>query len=370
MSRPLTVILDLTERCNLKCVMCYFSATDRLRFPPYEASLSEDGNMPLPVFERIAAEFFPRAWRVALGCATEPMMHPKFKEIVTMAGRYKIPDLWFPTNLLALTEASAEAIVRAGVNVVGVSIDGMTRETYEKIRVGGKWDRLMSRIQLLNDTRRALRKSKPKIRFIFTWMKSNRRELGDLPPFAEAHGAKEIDVRYVSPTAGVDNTAELLSGEDRRELNAELAATARDAVRRGLKLASYPEFESPEDRPRDLIGRLSRRLWLLRAGIDRIEYRRHARQERRAGCAYPDRTFVIRPNGAVYPCIFWDEEPLGLLPAETCATLAGGEALQRIREGLLHGTPIGTCARCGERRDALYRPSRIVERLKTALYRS
>ena len=365
-ARPLTVILDLTERCNLKCVMCYFSTTDRLRFPPYEAALSDDGNMPIPVFERIAAEYFPRAWRVALGCATEPMMHPRFSEIVAIAGRYGVPDLWFPTNLLALTEASAEAIVRANVNIVGASVDGMTKETYEKIRVGGKWDRLLSKLQLLRDTKRALRRKRPNIRVIFTWMKSNRAELRDLPAFAADHGATELDVRYVSPTAGVDNTPELLSGEDPGELRAELAATARDAVRRGLRLASYPEFETKEDRPHDLFGRLAHRLWLMKAGIDRLEYRRHARQERRAGCGYPDKTFVIRPNGAIYPCIFWDEQPLGLLPTETLVSVSSGEPLRQIREALKAGQPIGTCARCSERRDAFYRPN-LVERLKAAL---
>ena len=67
MPRPLNVILDLTARCNLKCVMCYFANTDRLFFPPFDRELSTDGNMPVEVFESIAADLFPKAWRVALG---------------------------------------------------------------------------------------------------------------------------------------------------------------------------------------------------------------------------------------------------------------------------------------------------------------
>jgi MoaA/NifB/PqqE/SkfB family radical SAM enzyme len=63
MSRPLHVILDLTARCNLKCVMCYFSAIDRLDFPPADVPTAADGNMTLPMFEKIAAELFPRARR-------------------------------------------------------------------------------------------------------------------------------------------------------------------------------------------------------------------------------------------------------------------------------------------------------------------
>ncbi|HSM50761.1 MAG TPA: hypothetical protein VLA75_05110, partial [Thermoanaerobaculia bacterium] len=105
MPRRHTVVMDLTERCNLRCVMCYFSVTDRLRFPPFDRELAENGNMPLPTFERIAETYFPRAWRVALGCAAEPLIHREFAEMVRIAGRSRIPELWFPTNLLALNAA-------------------------------------------------------------------------------------------------------------------------------------------------------------------------------------------------------------------------------------------------------------------------
>ena len=60
MARPLNVSLDVTSRCNLKWVMCYFAATDRRNFPPYDAEPAH-GNMPLPVLEKIASEMFPRA---------------------------------------------------------------------------------------------------------------------------------------------------------------------------------------------------------------------------------------------------------------------------------------------------------------------
>ncbi len=354
MRRRLNVILDVTSRCNLKCVMCYFAKTDRLNFPPFDTE-PENGNMPLPVFEKIAAEMFPRAWRVALGCAAEPMIHPDFRRILEIAGRYRVPDLWFPTNLLALTETSARTIVDSGVRTVAASIDGTTQETYEKIRVPARWDRLLSRLELLQRVKRACGGKTPRLRIIFTWMRSNRKELASLPAFAERWGAEELDVRFVARTVGVDVTPELLSDEDPRELNAELARTAKEAVRRGLRLSSYPEFESPADLPRGLIARLRRRIWLISAGIDTRERRRYALAQHLYGCAYPERTYVIRPNGAVSPCIFWEGEPIGSFPSDSLATIAEGGPLSRIRDGLRTGEPIGTCASCGERRTALYR---------------
>ena len=355
MPRPLNVILDLTARCNLKCVMCYFAATDRLAFAPFDRKLSDDGNLPVEVFEKIAADLFPKAWRVALACAAEPMIHPRFRDILAIAGRYGVPDLWFPTNLLALTPPTAAAIVENRVTTVAASIDGVTKETYEKIRVPAKWERLLSCLDVLRTVRRERRSKTPRLRIIFTWMRSNRADLAGLPEFAARQGAREIDVRFVSPTEGVDVRPELLSDEDPAALNRELASAAREAVRRGIRLSSYPEFERPEDVSRSLPARIRRRAWRLKAGMDRFEYLRYGWYQKLFGCAYPSRNYVIRPNGAVHPCIYWDQEPIGFYPADGLERIDSGAPLQAIREGLRSGAPIGTCATCGERRTALYR---------------
>ncbi|HKO59397.1 MAG TPA: radical SAM protein [Thermoanaerobaculia bacterium] len=326
--RPLIVALDVTERCNLKCMMCHFSTVDRLPFPPYH---EYDANMPVPLFEQIATEYFPRAWRVALGCAAEPLMHPRFAELLAIAGRYRIPDLWFPTNLLPLTEKTADAIARAGVRTVAVSIDGTTRETYERIRVGATWARLHEKLRLLRGVRR---------RMIFTWMQANRAELAEVPAFAQSIGARELDVRYVSPTDGVDNTAQFITPDD--DAKRELASAARDAVRRGIRLSSYPEFEVA--RPRPLLARVARRAWRIKAGLDTLEQRRYAKRERENGCGYPGAHYVIRASGAAFPCVYF-EQPLT------------GDTFERLMAGLRTGKPIGNCATCAFRRDAMYRPT-------------
>ena len=347
--------MDLTERCNLKCIMCHFSATDRLSFLPHHVKLAPDGNLPLPVFEKIASELFPRARRVALACAAEPMIHPKFKDIVAIAGRYRVPQLWFPTNLLALTESTAGALVDAGVWTVAASVDGVTKETYEKIRVPAKFERLTANLELLSRVRKGRGSKLPRLRIIFTWMRSNRPELQALPAFAERYGASELDVRFVAESPGVDNTPELLSDEDPVALRAELASAARDAVRRGLRLVSYPEFETKEELSRNPFSRLARRIWRIRAGIDGMEQLRYAYEQRMHGCAYPDRYYVIRPNGAVNPCIYWEGDPIGFYPTQGLAEIQKGSPLARIRNGLNFGKPVGTCQNCSQRRMAFYR---------------
>ena len=345
MTRSLEVILDTTERCNLKCKMCYFSAVDRLQFLPFDRQLSSNGMMPLETFSRVAADLFPRARKVALGCAAEPLVHPKFIDIVREAGSYGVPDLWFPTNLLPLTPAKAEAICGAGVNTVGVSMDGTNAETYEAIRVGGKFDRLMRSLDLLNEVRRGTATG---LRLIFVWMRTNRGDLADLPRFAEEVGAGELDVRFVAPTAHVSAEDELLDDEDPGALRAELAAAAEDAAARGLRLVSYPDFDDG--------GRIGVRGHLMRwrAGLyDRQRLRGRFRTAV-AGCAWPGHTVVVRPNGAVSPCIFWEDQPIGLYPETSLEDVERAPLLLEIVDGLKSGNPCGTCRTCSERKHALY----------------
>ena len=343
--RPLEVILDTTERCNLKCKMCYFSAVDRLQFLPFDRQLSSNGMMPLETFSQVAADLFPRARRVALGCAAEPLVHPKFIDIVREAGSHGVPDLWFPTNLLPLTPAKAEAICEAGVNTVGVSMDGTSAETYEAIRVGGRFARLMRSFELLNEVRRGTGTG---LRLIFVWMRTNRGDLAGLPRFAEEVGASELDVRFVAPTAHVSAEDELLDDEDPAALRAELAAAAEDAAGRGLRLVSYPDFD--DGQPVGLRGRLMR--W--RAGLyDRQRLRGRVRTAV-AGCAWPGHTVVVRPNGAVSPCIFWEERPIGLYPETSLGEIERSPLLAEIVDGLKSGNPCGTCNTCTERKHALY----------------
>ncbi|HYI12756.1 MAG TPA: radical SAM protein [Thermoanaerobaculia bacterium] len=347
MSRQLTVLVDVTERCNLRCVMCYFSTTDRIRFPPFDVEPDGNGNMPVELFAKMAGDFFPKARQVSIGCATEPLMHPQIGEMLGHAGRHGVPEIWMLTNLLPLTEATAAAIA-GNITTMSVSIDGVRKETYERIRVGATWERLMAKLQLL---REASRRRGPLLRVTFTWMRANRAELRELPEFAADLGAKELDVRYVAETPGADFEAQTLNSEDPRALRDELASTARDAVRRGLRLAAYPEFDA---RPASLFARIAWRFWRVRAGIDRFEHLGMVRHERATGCRYPDRYYIVRPSGAVFPCHYYDE-PIGFAGSDTLLSIAKGPKLSAIRNGLQCGNPAGACATCETRRDALYR---------------
>jgi MoaA/NifB/PqqE/SkfB family radical SAM enzyme len=78
--------------------------------------------------------------------------------------------------------------------------------------------------------------------------------------------------------------------------------------------------------------------------------------EKLTGCAFPGRTLVIRPNGAVLPCPFWEDDPIAIVPHCGRRAIFESIRLQKIRTGLRTGCPIGTCRSCSTMKDAYFRP--------------
>ena len=354
--RHLELILDLTSTCNIRCVMCYFSTTDQLRFKPYDLDAGSMGNMELTVFHHLASELFSHAHTIGLGCSAEPLLHPEFSKILHISREHRVPKIWLQTNLLALSDAKAHAIVEHGVQTVAVSIDGTTKETYERIRAGASWDRLHSRLELLRRTGGSASRSRPRLRITFAWMRSNREELKSLPAFASSIGAREIDVRFVAPTVGLDNRDELLNDAEPDELMDELWMVARDATSRGIRLSAYPAMKRERDADNSVIGKIQRRVWLLKSGIDGPARWRRSVLDRFAGCSFPGRMLLIRPNGAVLPCPFWEQEPIAVIPRDNSRAILESVGLERIRTGLQNGCPVSSCQTCDARKDALFRP--------------
>ncbi len=355
--RPLELVLDLTSRCNIRCIMCYFSTINRIHFKPFDHDPDPRGNMSMAMLRHIAPELFPIARSVGLGCSAEPLLHPRICEILEHTRAQGVPHTWIQTNLLALNGATAESIVTNSVKTVAVSIDGTSRHTYENIRRGASWDRLHDCLELLRTAKDDARSVYPRLRITFAWMRSNRDELVTLPEFAADLGASEIDVRFVAPTVGVDNSRELLTSENPETQAAELWSVARDATHRGIRLSAYPTLHDEPAARDSLIERVRRRLWKLKSGIDGPHVWRHSFFERLNGCAFPRRMLLIRPNGAVLPCPYWEDDPVALVPRDDRPAIFGSQGIADIRRGLRYGCPVGSCRSCEMKKNALFRPA-------------
>jgi wyosine [tRNA(Phe)-imidazoG37] synthetase (radical SAM superfamily) len=238
--RALTVILDLTNRCNLRCRQCYFS---------YDSVFHRRPELLTPeAFERIASELFPLAHTVFLSAATEPLMSPHFLEVLRITARFHPLSIKLITNATLLTPEIAEALVEQRVAEVDLSIDGGTAPTYEYFRRGARFEEFLRGVALLAQAKRLQRATAPLLQFNVTLMRRNLAELPRIVELAATLGIERISCRHVVPYDGLEMEAESLSKEPLRA-NQGLAAMLESARRAGIAIGNYPEYFPIEGRP-------------------------------------------------------------------------------------------------------------------------
>ena len=201
--RPLVVEMDITNQCNLRCVYCYFSDDGVHKRKREDLSLAE--------FPRIAEQLFPLCQKVGLSVGTESLLHPKFSEMLAILPQYEIPHTFVTTNGLLLSEKVIAEMIRTKFSRINISMDAASKETYERIRVGSNFEKLIRNIRAINRLKEEAGSATPSICLAFVLMRSNIREL---PAFIRlAHELKAVGVSTVHmvPYSMLEDTHESLS---------------------------------------------------------------------------------------------------------------------------------------------------------------
>lgn len=136
---PLYIAWQLTNECNLACLHCIEESGPGKAFPD-ELSRAQIFN----ILDQLSAKEVPY---LSLS-GGEPMLHPLFFDMVEHvcagSGQLKIE-----TNGHYLGVENCERLSRLGVKAVQVSLDGASRETYNRMRVRGDFDRAIEGIRTL-----------------------------------------------------------------------------------------------------------------------------------------------------------------------------------------------------------------------------
>src|SRR5579863_1467613 len=161
--RPLKIEMDITNQCNIRCVMCPFS--DPAIGGRKRRDLSEE------TFLRWADEMFSWATHVGLLFGTEPTLNPNLLSFVRVAKGFRVPNVYFSTNAMKLTPALAGALIEAGLDELNVSFDAGTKVTFERVRRGAKWNTVVGNLKSLRDQKAAGRLNRPRLHMSFVMMR-------------------------------------------------------------------------------------------------------------------------------------------------------------------------------------------------------
>ena len=234
--KPVRVFLQIASACNLDCYMCSeHNRPPELRHGHGLVSLERD------VFDRVAEEVFPHSTHLGLGIGGEPMLSENFEYFVERA--FELGQrISLLTNGTRIKRPGQAEILARCVGAIDISMDGATKETYERIRLGSRWTGIRASLDLLNECRMQYkRRERAYLTLCFVLMKSNVHELPAFVEFAHANHADAVHAHHVIPVT-TEGEGEMLIDEPERYNHFRALA-----MERARELGVYLDTADPYD---------------------------------------------------------------------------------------------------------------------------
>ncbi|MFH2136982.1 MAG: radical SAM protein [Candidatus Omnitrophota bacterium] len=140
---PLMLVLEITNVCNYRCIHCPYPEISKHK--DYKPKF-----MDWTVYQKIVDEtagFKDTIFRFV--CDGEPMMHPDFLRMVEYVKVKNISPVCVTTNGYFLSEYAAKKLIDCGCDIIEVSLDALYRESYDRVRAGGDFDRVVAQTKQL-----------------------------------------------------------------------------------------------------------------------------------------------------------------------------------------------------------------------------
>jgi radical SAM protein with 4Fe4S-binding SPASM domain len=356
-TRFLRVKLDMVTRCQLRCVMCHFA------HPDFKENMTTMGG---DLLEKVAAELFPRAHDVVLSSSAEPLMAPDLPRALELCRQYGVPSFHFSTNALSLTDRIMDKVIDVQMPLLTISIDGATKETFEKIRPPAKFETIMKRFDLVNARKKARGSKLPRLSATAVLMRSNIEEMPQLVRLMHEKGVSDLNFVHMAVMGGLGIEHESLMNHPRL-CNAKMAEVKELATELGMGLqmpiplpedvaegsaivdaarseegggsALVPGASLPATSPgvADYLNAKNREFLLA------VKPKRHHNRP----CYFPWFYIHVNPDGTVFPCGCWFEfTTFGDFKTQTFAEIWTGEKYRTLRRQLYNMQLRDVCANC------------------------
>jgi len=170
---PLQLDFELNYSCNFSCPMCTWNAETTSRF-------GKDKWFPFEVWTELIDEAISKGLKsIRLNQINEPLIRGDIAKFVKYARDAGILDIYFSTNGSLLTEKVSRELIEAGLMRIQVSLDAATKETYDKIRIGGNYHKILQNIDRFLEIRDEMGSQLPTLRVNFVKTPENVHELDD-----------------------------------------------------------------------------------------------------------------------------------------------------------------------------------------------
>ncbi len=131
---PTKLHIELTNICNLNCIMCPRSYMKR-----------ERGMMEFATFKKIIDESRGKLEFAYLHLFGESLLHPCLFKMIKYCKDAGI-SAGLATNATILDKIKSQRIIDSGLDFLVISFDGTSKQTYEMIRRGGNFEQTLDNI--------------------------------------------------------------------------------------------------------------------------------------------------------------------------------------------------------------------------------
>ncbi|MBN2028629.1 radical SAM protein [bacterium] len=188
----LTLRMDITNKCNLRCIMCHFADEQIFKRKKREFT-TEEFQM---VFEKIA----PLVKLVVLSCGCEPLLSRHLEGILGyLATNHPRVEIELCTNAVLMNAEIRTLFIETGITYLMVSLDGVTRNAIERVRIGANYNKVIGNIIALRDLKARCAARFPKLVLNYVMLDSYIHEAPLFVEMARRMGAECVDFHHAVP---------------------------------------------------------------------------------------------------------------------------------------------------------------------------
>lgn len=194
-SKPYRIIIDPTNACNLGCPLCPTGLG---------ASERKKGILKLEDFKNVVDQVKDYCIEIHLYNWGEPTLN---KHLVDMLIYATSRNLWsrISTNLsLDYKENFLEDLVRSGLSLLHVDIDGLDQEVYEKYRRKGNLKTVIKNLTKIKELKEKFNLKEPKLEIAMLAMRQNEHQHEDFFKFAKQLNADEAKIDKIQYNPNMD----------------------------------------------------------------------------------------------------------------------------------------------------------------------
>lgn len=359
--RFLRVKLDMVGRCQLRCIMCHFAHPD---------FVESKNTMGGELLEKVAGDLFPIAHDVVLSSSAEPLLAPDLPRALELCREHQVPNFHFSTNAIAMNRRIMQKILDVEMPLLTISIDGGTKETFERIRTPAKWDTLMNRFDLINDMKQAAGSRLPVLTATAVLMRSNIREMPQLIRLMREKGVDHMNFVYMAVMGGLGIEDETLFNDpalcnemlqQMRETAAEVGMQVQIPMPIPVGIHKQGEADMTDAARSDEGGGSAlvpdTDAELAEGSFDEAEYLNSKNREfllkakvkdhHNRACYFPWYYIHVNPDGTVFPCGAWFEfTTFGDFKTQNFREIWTGKPYQELRSQIYNMRLRDVCANC------------------------